>query len=190
MLFFWSLAFSLGVLCVIGRLRNSLAVPWVKNLMLSVQWLRSLLETWVRCPVPWVKDVALPQFWHRSQLRLGFDPWAENFYMPWVWLKKEKKAGRFVLCDISRTYFSSLSLVFQHHFLSDRCFASWIEWVCVASRFRVDSWKGDPAWWLKRAWGNTREGLAWQTMRNRKQHGEAGPSLGTGNYLTAAKTFR
>ena len=38
-------------------------MQWVKDLMLSRQWLESLL-------------------WHR------FDPWPGNFYMPWVWQRK------------------------------------------------------------------------------------------------------
>ena len=36
------------------------------------------------------------QLWHRLQLTLGYDPWPENFHMPQVLQKKErrKKGGR------------------------------------------------------------------------------------------------
>ena len=44
---------------------SSLAVQWVKDPMLSLQWLRSLL-------------------WHR------FNPWPANFHMPWGWPKERK----------------------------------------------------------------------------------------------------
>ena len=39
----------------------------------------------------WVKDLALPQLPCRLQLRLRFDPWPENFHIPWVSLKKKGK---------------------------------------------------------------------------------------------------
>ena len=40
----------------------------VKDLVLSLQWLRSLL-------------------WHR------FQPWPRNFHMPWAWPKRKKKSS-------------------------------------------------------------------------------------------------
>ena len=39
----------------------------------------------------WVKDLALLQLWHWSKLRLRFDPWLENFCVPWVQPKTEEK---------------------------------------------------------------------------------------------------
>jgi len=38
----------------------------------------------------WFKDLALLQLWRKLHLRLGFDPWPENFHMPWVQPKKKK----------------------------------------------------------------------------------------------------
>ena len=32
----------------------------------------------------WVKDPVLRHLWHRSQMQLRFDPWPENFQIPWV----------------------------------------------------------------------------------------------------------
>ena len=49
------------------KLRSALAVQQVKDLVLSLLWLRSKL-------------------WHR------FDPWPWNFHMPWAWQKKKGKA--------------------------------------------------------------------------------------------------
>ena len=46
------------------KLRSALAVQQVKDLVLSLLWLRS-------------------QLWHR------FDPWPWNFHMPWAWQKKK-----------------------------------------------------------------------------------------------------
>ena len=39
----------------------------------------------------WVKDPALSLLWHWSLPWLGFDPWPENFCMPWVWPQKMGK---------------------------------------------------------------------------------------------------
>ena len=47
------------------KLRSALAVQQVKDLVLSLLWLRSKL-------------------WHR------FDPWPWNFHMPWAWQKKKR----------------------------------------------------------------------------------------------------
>ena len=44
---------------------SSFVVQWVKDPMLSLQWLELML-------------------WH------VFDPWPRNIYMPWVWIKKIK----------------------------------------------------------------------------------------------------
>ena len=38
-----------------------------------------------------VKDLVLLQLWHRSQLQFRFNPWPENYHMPRVWLKKQKR---------------------------------------------------------------------------------------------------
>ena len=38
-----------------------------------------------------VKDLALSLLWLRSLLWWGFDPWPGNFCMPWAWQKKKKK---------------------------------------------------------------------------------------------------
>ena len=46
--------------------RSSPMVQWVKDSVLSLQWLGLLL-------------------WHR------FDLWLGNFHTPWVWSKKKKK---------------------------------------------------------------------------------------------------
>ena len=60
----------------------------------------------------WVKDPML--LWCRLQLWGGFDPWSQNFSMPWVWpLKRKKTWWRLVrvkrmgaLCVVSdRVYF-------------------------------------------------------------------------------------
>ena len=36
----------------------------------------------------WVKDMVLSLLWLKSKLWQGFDPWRGNFYMPQVWPKK------------------------------------------------------------------------------------------------------
>ena len=36
-----------------------------------------------------VKDLALSLLWHRSLRWWEFDPWSQNFCMPWVWEKKQ-----------------------------------------------------------------------------------------------------
>ena len=38
-----------------------------------------------------VKDLALLHLWYRLQLQLEFSSWSENFHMPQVWPKQEKK---------------------------------------------------------------------------------------------------
>ena len=40
-----------------------------------------------------VKDLMLSLLWLRSLPWCGFDPWPENFHMPLVWSKKEEKWG-------------------------------------------------------------------------------------------------
>ena len=47
---------------------SSLLAQWIKDPVLSLQWLRLLL-------------------WYR------FDPWPRNFCMPWVWSKKREKTS-------------------------------------------------------------------------------------------------
>ena len=32
----------------------------------------------------WVKDPALTLLWHSLQMQLRFNPWPQNFHMPWV----------------------------------------------------------------------------------------------------------
>ena len=68
-------------------------VKWVKDLALSLWWLRSLLthgfDPWF--PVCWVKELALLQLWHnRSQLWLRFIP-RELPYAAGVAIEKKKE---------------------------------------------------------------------------------------------------
>ena len=64
---------------------------WVKNLIAVAQVIaEGQIRSLAWCSA--LKDPTLPQRWHRLQLWLGFNPWPENFHMPWVWpLKKKKK---------------------------------------------------------------------------------------------------
>lgn len=39
----------------------------------------------------WVKDPALTLLWHSLQMQLRFNPWPQNFHMPWVRPKMKKK---------------------------------------------------------------------------------------------------
>ena len=41
----------------------------------------------------WVKDLVLSLLWLGSLLWHGFNPWPGNFRMPQVWPKKKKKKG-------------------------------------------------------------------------------------------------
>ena len=48
------------------------------------------------CSVPslaaqWVKDLVLSLLWLKSLLRHGFEPWPGNFCMPQAWPKKKKR---------------------------------------------------------------------------------------------------
>ena len=44
--------------------------------------------------IQWVKDLALSLWWLRSLLWHGFGLWPRNFYVPWLWPKEERKGGR------------------------------------------------------------------------------------------------
>ena len=41
--------------------------------------------------VQWVKEPVLSLLWLGSLLWCRFSPWPRNFCMPWVWQKKKKK---------------------------------------------------------------------------------------------------
>ena len=55
--------------CIKTKTESPLVVQWVKDLVLSVQQLWSLLGS-------------------------GFDPWPGNFHIPWVMKEKKKKKER------------------------------------------------------------------------------------------------
>ena len=63
----------------------------VKDLMLSLQWLKLLWRYGFDTgPHSGLKDPVL-HLWHRSQLQLRFSPWPRNFHMLRVQLKKEEE---------------------------------------------------------------------------------------------------
>ena len=66
---------------------------WVKGSFKDPQAVTHLIATKIARGIPmgfqWVKDLVLSLQWLRSLLWHRFDPWPGNFHMLWVWQKKK-----------------------------------------------------------------------------------------------------
>ena len=59
----------------------------------------------------WVKDLALSLQWLRSLLCLGFDSWPGNFHMPWTQPKKPPKISFIIQPSITTELLSSFNSI-------------------------------------------------------------------------------
>ena len=82
-------------------------VLWVKNLTSVAQ---VAVEARVQFP-DWhsgLKDPVSPQLW------LRFNPWPENFHIPWVYLFKKKKKRKKDSLDSTRAVLSLGPIIFYY----------------------------------------------------------------------------
>ena len=54
-------------------------------------WNNREVKDWSSCVAHWVKDSVLSLQWLRSLLWCGFDPWPGNVHVLWEWQEKKKK---------------------------------------------------------------------------------------------------